>query len=163
MSEESKRYVAIEFGRLAEIIGIIGIVGSLSFLGYELKRSNDLAEASAISEVYRATNRMGLVMAGDPEMRRVFAQAQSDFSSLSPDDLFTLYVLAEYVINSTEVAWKYYDKGIINREEADYFTNGLCRLIEMDAGMVTAWQQNKGNRIPGFYDYVVEVCELSPQ
>lgn len=141
-------------------MGIIGIVGSLGFLAYELKRSNDLTEAKAVSDIYNMTNRMGLAMAGDAELRRVFAKAQSDFQSLSSDELFTLYVLIEYVINSTEAAWKYHDNGIISAEEADYFAYGLCRLIEMHPNMVVAWQENEGHRIPGFYGYVNEVCGL---
>ncbi len=160
MAAQPKRYLLIEFGRFVEIMGIIGILGSLSFLGYELKRSNELTEANAISDIYNMTNQMGLAMARDPELRRVFALAQSDFESLSSEDLFTLYVLIEHVINSTESAWKYYDKRIINAEEAEYFTQGLCRLIQMHPDMEVAWRENESNRIPGFYGYVNRVCGL---
>ncbi len=155
-----KELFAIDFGRFVEVVGLVGIVVSLSFLGYELKRSNDIAEAEAIAEIYAMTNEMGLAMAGSPELSRVFRQAQSDFESLSPEDLWTLYVLIEYVINSTETGWKFYDQGIINAEEADYFTQGLCRLITLHPNMVRVWQENEDNRIPGFYEYVSDVCDV---
>lgn len=160
MSQRLRDFMSVDFGRLVEFVGLVGIVASLFFLGYELKRSNDIAEAQAVAEIYNMTNELGLAMAENPELSRVFGQAQSDFESLSPDDLWTLYVLIEYVINANEAAWKYHDKGIINAEEADYFTQGLCRLIELHPSLVTAWQENEQNRIPGFYVYVTDVCGL---
>ena len=160
MQTSSKELTSIDFGRLVEVVGLIGIILSLIFLGYELKRSNDIAEAQAVAEIYSMTNDLGLVMAESPEASRVFGQAQSDFDSLSPDDRWTLYVLIENVINTSEAAWKYYDKGIIDEGEAAYFTQGLCRLIKLHPSLVAAWQENEQNRIPGFYDYVTDVCDL---
>ena len=147
-------------GRAVEIVGIAGIIVSLIFLGYELKRSNDIAETEAVATIYSMTNDMGLALAENPELSGVFGQALSDFESLSPDDRWTLYVLLEYVINVNEAAWKYYDKGIINREEADFYTRGLCKLIGRHPSLVEAWQSNKQDRLPGFYEYVTGVCEL---
>lgn len=150
----------MDVGRIVEIVGLVGIIVSLVFLGYELKRANDIAEAEAVAAIYSMTNEMGLAMAENPELSRVFGQAQSDFESLSPDGLWTYYVLLEYVINVNEAAWKYYDKGIINREEADFYTLGLCRLIGHHPSLAEAWRSNKQNRMPGFYEYVTGVCEL---
>ncbi len=160
MPTPSSGVTSIDFGRVVEAVGIIGIIVSLIFLGYELKRSNDIAETEAVATIYSMTNEMGLVMAENPELSRVFGQALSDFESLNSDDRWTLYVLLEYVINVNEVAWKYYDKGIINQEEADYYTRGLCKLIERDPSLVAAWRSNKQDRLPGFYEYVNGVCEL---
>jgi hypothetical protein len=151
---------SIDVGRAVEIVGLVGIIVSLIFLGYELKRSNDIAEAEAIATIYTMTNEMGLALTENPEVSRVFRLAQSDFESLNPDELWTLYVLLEYMVNVYEAAWKYYDKGIINQEEADFHTMGLCRLIGLDPSLVAAWQSNKPNRLPGFYEYVTGVCEL---
>jgi len=160
MSTSSKQARPIDFGRAVEIVGLAGIIVSLIFLGYELKRSNDIAETEAIATIYSMTNEMGLAMAENPELSRVFRQAQSDFESMSPDDRWTLYVLLEYLINVNEAAWKYYDKGIINQEEADFYAQSLCKLIGRHPSLVAAWQSNKQDRLPGFYDYIMGVCEL---
>ena len=160
MSTASNDVTSIDVGRVVEIVGIAGIIVSLIFLGYELKRSNDIAETEAVAAIYSMQNEMGLALAENPELSRVFGQALSDFESLSPDDLWTFYVLLEYVINVTEAAWKYYDKGIINQEEADFFTRGLCKLIGRHPSLVEAWRSNKRDRLPGFYNYVTGVCEL---
>ena len=160
MSPLSNDATSIDVGRVVEIVGLVGIIVSLVFLGYELKRSNDIAETEAVANIYSMTNEMGLAMAENPELSRVFGQALSDFESLSPDDRWTLYVLLEYVINVNEAAWKYYDKGIIDKEEADFYTRGLCKLIGRDTSLVEAWQSNKEDRLPGFYDYVSDVCGL---
>ena len=160
MPTPSNNATSIDVGRVVEIVGIAGIIVSLIFLGYELKRSNDIAETEAVATIYSMTNEMGLALAENPELSRVFRQALSDFESLSPDDRWTLYVLLEYVINVNEAAWKYYDKGIINQEEADFHTRGLCRLIGLDPSIVAAWRSNEQNRLPGFYEYVGGVCEL---
>ena len=151
---------SIDIARALELVGIAGIIVSLIFLGYELKRSNDIAETEAVAAIYSMTNEMGLALAENPELSRVFRQALSDFESLGPDDRWTLYVLLEYLINVHEAAWKYYDKGIINQEEADYYIRSLCKLIEQDPSLVEAWRSNKEDRLPGFYEYVMGVCKL---
>ena len=160
MPSESKRNTSLEFGRVVEIVGIVGIIVSLVFLGYELKRANDIAETEAVATIYGMTNEMGLVMAENPELSRVFRTALSDFESLSEDDIWTLYVLIKYLINVTEAAWKYYDKGVIDQEEAEYYARSLCKLIERHPSLVEAWQSNEQDRLPGFYEYVNSVCEL---
>ncbi|MGB5587882.1 MAG: hypothetical protein WBN78_08945 [Gammaproteobacteria bacterium] len=160
MPTPSTSGTSIDFGRAVEIVGIAGIIVSLIFLGYELKRANDIAETEAVATIYSMTNDMGLAMAENPELSRVFGQALSDFESLSPDDRWTLYVLLEYVINVNEAAWKYFDKGIINQEEVDFYTRGLCKLIGRHPSLVEAWHANKEDRLPGFYEYATGVCEL---
>ena len=150
----------INFERVIEIIGIAGIIVSLVFLGYELKRANDIAETEAVATIYSMTNEMSLVLAENPELSRVFSQARGDFESLSAEDRWRLYTLLEYVINVNEAAWKYFDKGVINQEEADHYTRNLCELIGRHPSLVAAWHANKQDRLPGFYDYVTGVCEL---
>ncbi len=159
MSETSLQRT-INVGRVVEIVGLVGIIVSLVFLGYELKRANDIAEAEAVASIYSMTNELGLVMAENPSLASVFRRAQTDFASLGPEDRFTFYILLEHVINVNEAAWKYFDQGIINREEADHYTGGLCRLIELDASLIAAWTSNRDNRLPGFYDYVNSICSL---
>ena len=160
MPTPSNNATSIDVGRAVEIVGIAGIILSLIFLGYELKRSNDIAETEAVATIYSMTNEMGLALAENPELSRVFRQALSDFESLGPDDRWTVYVLLEYVINVNEAAWKYYDKGVINQEEADYYARSLCKLIGRHPNLVAAWRSNKQDRLPGFYEYVMGVCEL---
>lgn len=160
MPKESNDVAKTGFGRVVEIVGIVGIIVSLVFLGYELKRANDIAETEAVATIYAMTNDMGLAMAENAELSRVFRQALSDFDSLDEEDLWTMYVLLEYVINVTEAAWKYYDKGVIDRVEVDYYTRSLCKLIGRHPSLIEAWQSNKDDRLPGFYEYVENVCEL---
>ena len=160
MVTPSNAATSIDVGRALEIVGIIVLIVSIIFLGYELKRSNDIAETEAVATIYSMTNEMGLALAESRELSRVFGQALSDFESLSPDDRWTLYVLLEYVVNVNEVAWKYYDKGVINQEEVDHYTRGLCKIIGRHPSLVAAWRSNKEDRLPGFYEYATGVCEL---
>lgn len=150
----------MNFGRLVEIVGIAGIIISIVFLGYELKRANDIAETEAVATIYSMTNEMGLVMVENPELSRLFREALSGSDALSEDDLWTLYVLAEYVVNVTEAAWKYYDKGVIDQVEVEFYTRALCKLINRHPSLVEAWHSSKEDRLPGFSDHVSKVCGL---
>ena len=156
----SRGAASFDIGRALEIVGIIGILVSLVFLGYELKRSNDIAETEAVATIYGMTNEMGLAMAENPALSRVFGQALADFDSLTPDDRWTFFVLLESVININEAAWKYYDNGVISRLEAEHYARGLCKLIGRHPDLVDAWRANREDRLPGFYDYVTDLCEL---
>ena len=82
MPTPSNNATSIDVGRAVEIVGIAGIILSIIFLGYELKRSNDIAETEAVATIYSMTNEMGLALAENPELSRVFRQALSDFESL---------------------------------------------------------------------------------
>jgi hypothetical protein len=160
MPAPSNNVNSIDVGRAVEIVGIAGIIVSLIFLGYELKRSNDIAETQAVATIYGMQNDMGLALAENPELSRIFVQALSDFQSLSPGDRWTFYGLLEYVVNVNEAAWKYYDKGIIDQEEIDFYTRGLCKLVGRHPSLAEAWRSNKQDRLPGFYEYATGVCEL---
>ncbi len=104
MTEESN-VAPMDFGRVVEIVGTVGIIVSLVFLGYELKRANDIAETEAVATIYGMTNEMGLAMAENPDLSRVFRLAMSDFESLEPEDRWTLFVVLEYLINVSEATW----------------------------------------------------------
>lgn len=70
ITQASSDSASMSFGRIVEIVGIAGIILSLIFLGYELKRANDIAQTEAIATIYGMTNEMGLVMAENPERWR---------------------------------------------------------------------------------------------
>ena len=67
MSTPSNGRKSIGIARALELFGIAGIIVSLIFLGYELKRSNDIAETEAVATIYSMTNGMGLALAENPE------------------------------------------------------------------------------------------------
>ena len=75
MPTPSNDATSIDIGRAVEIVGIAGIIASLIFLGYELRRSNDIAETEAVATIYSMTNEMGLAMAENPELSTVIRQA----------------------------------------------------------------------------------------
>ncbi len=58
----------MDLARALELVGIAGIIVSLIFLGYELKRSNDIAETEAVAAIYSMTNEMGLALAENPRI-----------------------------------------------------------------------------------------------
>jgi len=67
MPTSPENAVPIDFVRAVEIVGIIV---SLIFLGYELKRSNDIADA--VAAIYAMTNELNLALAENPELARAF-------------------------------------------------------------------------------------------
>ena len=62
MSTPSNDATSMGVGRVAEIVGLVEIIVSLVFLGYELKRSIDIAETEAVATIYSMTNEMGLAI-----------------------------------------------------------------------------------------------------
>lgn len=64
------------------------------------------------------------------------------------------------MINVHEAAWKYYNQGVINAQEAEYYARSLCKLIGRHAELIAAWRSTEEDRLPGFYEYVDSVCGL---
>jgi hypothetical protein len=69
-------------GGVASLIAALGVIGSLIYLGLQVKQSNQVARSQSIRDMNRDTQQFWLKMA-DPEVSRIFRRAVNDFDSLS--------------------------------------------------------------------------------
>ena len=70
----------------AEVIGLVGIVGSLVFVGLEVRQNSVATRASTNAGVADAFREVNLVMASSPELARALVAAADDPEELSPEE-----------------------------------------------------------------------------
>ena len=144
-----------------EFFGGVTIIVSLIFLGYELKRSNDIAEAEATATVYQSANEYLLTYIVDQNLRHVVRKMLEDGSeSLTDDEQMLLTAVLSYIYNTHEIAWKYHQKGLMS--DADmaprYFE--LCEGINGYPAIAKDWANRRDLVLSGFYDDVSRECKI---
>ena len=144
---------------LFEMFGIVAIFLSLTFLGYELKRANDIAEAEAHAKVFLGLNDFLLSVIADQNQRRVLRDAFG--LPESADDLQVLRTSMTYVYNIHEVAWKYHQKGLISDEDLTTHISQLCSWITGSPAVAENWANRRDSFFPGFYEYVSRECKIT--
>jgi len=71
---------------IAEVIGLVGIVGSLVFVGLEVKQNSVATRASTNAGVADAFRELNLVLASSPELAHALVAAADDPEELSPEE-----------------------------------------------------------------------------
>ncbi len=109
----------------SERIGLVAVVVSLLYLGYEMKRNNDLAVVESQKDLVA----MQIEMRGwlvEKDVRRIlFAD---DLSQLSEEDLQTFLVMAMGWFDVHEHAIFSYERGVLSDEQLRAWNAGLCKF-----------------------------------
>lgn len=71
---------------IAEVIGLAGIVGSLVFVGLEVRQNSVATRASTNAAVADAFLELNLVLASSPELARALVASVDDPEELSPEE-----------------------------------------------------------------------------
>ena len=149
---------------LIETFGVVAIIVSLLFLGYESKRANDIAEAEATSTVYQAGNDFLLAVITDQNIRQILRKTFVDGSdSLTDDERMLFTSMTTYVYNIHEVAWKYNQKGLISDEDLAVGVAELCVWINGNPYGAKDWARRRDIVLSGFYEDVSRECKLTDE
>jgi len=91
---------------VAEVIGAIGVVASLLYVGIQIRQNSETTKAATIAQVLDQSASVSLIMAADKAVASVFARGLEEPSSLEKDEraqfrqimfaLFRRYENSEY-------------------------------------------------------------------
>ena len=107
----------------AERVGLIAVVVSLLFVGYEVKRNTDLAVVESQQELLV----LNVEMKGwflDEDIRRILLT--DDIDQLKKDELQTLVYLAGSEFDLHEHALLAHQRGVLSDEQMRVWGAGLC-------------------------------------
>lgn len=144
---------------LAEMIGLAAVILSLVFLGYELKRANDIAEAEAISSIMGEINGFVSMVSSDEELFRVWRQGRDDFKSLDGKDVQRYRTLLNQVLNAFEVMIIYRTNGLVDDEYTEYFRKDICGLLNSNEGTWNIWLSMRDGRVPSLARFIDSSCQ----
>ena len=144
-----------------ETFGVVAIIVSLLFLGYELKRANDIAEAEATSTVRQAGNEYLLTYMVDQDLRHAWHKMLEDGSeSLTADEQRISNAALNYIYNAHVMAWKFHQKGLMTDADMATLYLELCLMNEYPA-IAEDWANRRDSILPGFYDDVSRECKIA--
>ena len=106
-----------------ERVGLIAVVVSLLFVGYEIKRNTDLAVVESQQDLLV----LQVEMKGwfiDKEIRKILLA--DDIDQLQKDELQTLVYLAGSWFDLHEYALLAYQRGVLSDEQMRVWSAGLC-------------------------------------
>ena len=153
MADISKVRIVTEFA------GALSIVLSLIFVGIELRHANNLAETEAVQSI----NQM---IAGklNGDLQNAWGiRASGAANNLSIQDEVDFLERIQW-LNIYEAAWKSYDRGIIDAEQAASYLNGACYSIFVGINIdeytwgERSWEEYSEDFNPGYVAELEGLC-----
>ena len=115
----------MNWASVSERIGLVAVIVSLLYVGYEMKRNNDLAVVASQKDLVA----MQIEMRGwlvDKDVRRILFT--DDLSRLSEEDLQTFLSMAMGWFDVYESAFFSYERGVLSDEQLQVWKAGLCKF-----------------------------------
>jgi hypothetical protein len=129
--------VAISFNEVANFLGVVGVIGSLIFVGLELRQTQRIALAGQVQERAKMqTDRLIGYVSGNAEAFRLFQMQDVSFTELSEDEKQLAIIQHQW-------------KGVMLENNYFQFNNGLYGD--------EYWEQTRG-RLERWYN----TCDLRP-
>jgi len=110
----SKIPVAISFNGIANFLGVLGVIGSLIFVGLELRQSHSIALAGQL----QARNQMASNLILAPLQGNLNVLEEWGDRNLTQEELIR-HALTRHRALTTTNAWQQYQLGFISRESWD--------------------------------------------
>ena len=109
----------------AEKVGLLAVVVSLLYVGYEIKRNNDLGVVESQKELLVLSVEMkGWLV--DKEVRKLLFS--NDIDQLQKDDLQTLVYMVVSWFDLYEHVLLSHERGVLSDEQLRVWKAGLCTL-----------------------------------
>ncbi|MCH9693771.1 MAG: hypothetical protein K0U72_04600 [Gammaproteobacteria bacterium] len=151
----------INLKKPAEIVGLAAVVLSLVFLGYELKRGNDIAEAEAIANMMAEFNGFTALVSSDEMLWTIWSRGSTDYESLNGEERSRFSYLANYVFNVYEMSFTYIENGLVDSQYIETFTRDFCGLIERNDGFGEFWKRTSRDQAMRLAGFAKSRCEIS--
>ena len=135
----------------AEVLGVIGVVASLIFVGVEIRQNTYAVRGATLHAVSQQS--LDLVMAGldNPELRSAFTAAWENRLSPEQRDLMVWFISAK--LRADENRFRQVQLGILDASTIQQLSNHAAYRLPYFAEY---WDQNGGNFAPDFQEFVVQ-------
>jgi len=109
----------------AEKVGLIAVVVSLLYVGYEMKRNNDLAVVESQANLLGLSFEMKSWLV-DKEIRQI--TFSEDITQLPNEDQQTFFAMAGAWFDLYEFVFLSYERGVLSDEQLRIWKTGMCNL-----------------------------------
>ena len=142
----------MELGAIGELVGGVAVIGSLIYVGLQVRQSNrqdlqrhEIERNESDRNFSRDTSSLLMAMT-DAELAGVFRRGLNDLSDLSLDEQLRLDMWLSGLLNHCVAIWR---RGLIREAYLRTWVNWLVSLIKTPGGM-DWWHSTKLRHEPGF-------------
>ena len=127
----------------AELIGVVAVVLSLMFVGYEIRQNTNISAAQAVFDLNEAGRQNLLMRVSNPEVAALVSAAENEPESMTElqRNQFRSWVFS--FMNLYESAWNHHRRGVISDEDlesgkVDYCIKAAIEAYRNEMARITA-------------------------
>ena len=141
---------------IRETLGFLGVIGSMVFVGLEIRQNNLALTASAIQESISAGRQHTQILATNPDLVRIMLLANEDPSQLNAVEQGQLFWLTVGFWQGMQGVYRQWYLGVLPNVEWQYWYGVICYAVGSPSTRAY-WTENR-IYTPGFVE-VVESCD----
>ena len=148
-----------EYALIAEIIGGVGIIASLIFVGIQLNQSVEETalntrqmQSDAYAELVNNINAFSYMVIENPEILDVVMKVESN-QALTEKENRMIVTMARALTQTANLAWKQYESGIITERDLLMAITPFRSNITRYTAFKEAWE-NTSSSNPDFLQYL---------
>lgn len=139
-------------GAIGEIIGAIAVVGSLIFLGLQIRSQNRESRFAALHEISDSF-RDSISQSVDPAIAEIMVRASEDYPSITDSEKLVVTGMVQRVMRVWEESFLQHKEGRLPDGIWDVMVSQYAALMDSPT-MVRVWEARKAYYDPGFTNFV---------
>lgn len=147
---------------IAEIVGGIGVVVSLVFVGLEIRSGSASEQARALLDLRLAIGEPQRSIASSPELGDLMQRGYLGYGDLDAAERYRFNLLAGNVLATYRTAFEYGSLGLVSQEELSAWRFGVCSYLGFP-GVRRVWRERWRGRYAGFTEWVEADCAVAAE
>ena len=145
-------------GAIAELVGAIGVVASLVYLGIQIRRSTRSTNTAAFQESVRSFQDLTSLIVQNGELAHLLVSGSQNREELSPDDRLRFHSFWAVLFMNMEMGFHYRRNGMLEAEVFDSMSHDLMMYLRIP-GVRSWWKSNQESSGVSFRAYVNDVLQ----
>ena len=119
MSSKRGRLGGFKLSEVANILGVLGIIGSLIFVGVEMKQSHTIAMVAQIQDRYSIVSNYHIALMTEGEVARDLIRRNIftlDYDALNPDEQSVFIQIRNFYVNQYQSIFAQHELGLISQD-----------------------------------------------
>ena len=143
----------LEWGALGELIGGIAIIGSLLYVGVQVKNSARATRSATANDASVHMQAWYLEIGSDAEKSAVFLNGMANPDSLSREEFFQFTMMTHAAFLAFQNAYYLSQEGTLDPGIQRSITN-IILGVKDQPGLHVYWNERKQLLYPGFVEFV---------
>ncbi len=141
-------------GNIGDFVGGIAVIVTLIYLAMQIRQNTRSALASTELQVGRMSVDLNALIAGNPELARIYRLGLVGSEELTPDESIQWLSLLAVIFYSHEALYRQYERGLLEETSWRAVEEGLDRYLSGAA--VANWWRNRAATFSSSFSALVD-------